>query len=264
MKGNMFNLVLLCSWVNTKAASFFQRFLAFVAMAMLMVACDGQERPTQSGLDFLSAQDHGKLEERLKAKGVQKGDAVFVRIFKKEAVLELWMQPRDQQQFVLFHSYPICTYSGTLGPKRAQGDKQAPEGFYSVGKKQLNPNSRFHLSFNLGYPNAYDRAMGYTGDFLMVHGACVSAGCYAMTDRQIEEIYDLVEAALDNGQSFFRVHIFPFHLTQAELSQYKDNEWYSFWQMLEPVYADFEKTHIPPNVEVVDKQYKVCAQQPCV
>lgn len=240
------------------------RFLVFIAIAMLSVACDDQENaPNIRKENFLSAREQENIEGRLKAKGLQKGNAAFIRIFKKEAILELWMQPDGKQQFVLFHTYPICTYSGELGPKRAQGDYQSPEGFYAVGKKQLNPNSRFHLSFNLGYPNAYDRAMGYTGDYLMVHGNCVSAGCYAMTNRQIEEIYDLVGAALDNGQPFFRVHIFPFHLKRAELAQYQGHTWYSFWQMLEPVYSDFEQTHIPPNVEVIDKKYKICAQMPC-
>ncbi|HSX62627.1 MAG TPA: L,D-transpeptidase family protein, partial [Tahibacter sp.] len=157
------------------------------------------------------------LQRDLKPLGLQIGAPVFVRIFKREGELELWMAGRDGG-YTLFRTYPICRYSGDLGPKRRQGDNQAPEGFYRVARGQLNPASRYHLAFNLGYPNAYERAHGYTGDFLMVHGSCVSIGCYAMGDAAIEEIYTLADAALRAGQPAFEVHAFPFRLDAAALA----------------------------------------------
>jgi murein L,D-transpeptidase YafK len=149
----------------------------------------------------------------------------------------------------------VCYYSGDFGPKVRTGDNQSPEGFYFVQPRQLNPNSRFYLSFNLGYPNAYDRAHGRTGDALMVHGNCVSIGCYAMTDRSIEEIYALADAALRNGQAFFQVHVFPFRLTAEKLFRHRESRWYTFWQNLKEGYDSFEETARPPNVSIKNKRY---------
>ena len=134
---------------------------------------------------------------------------------------------------------------------------QAPEGFYRVAARQLNPNSRFHLAFNLGYPNAYDRAHARTGDFLMVHGACVSIGCYAMGDDGIEEIYTLAAAALRGGQRYFDVHAFPFRLERADLDAQRDSPWYLFWNELEPAYARFEEDHRVPRIRVDGGHYQL-------
>jgi murein L,D-transpeptidase YafK len=151
------------------------------------------------------------LERDLRQLGLRYGAPVFMRIFKREKELELWIEG-DAQRFVHFRTYPVCTYSGGLGPKQREGDNQAPEGFYRVAAGQLNAQSAYHLAFNLGYPNAYDRAHARTGSFLMVHGSCVSIGCYAMGDEGIEEIYTLAAAALAGGQRAFDVHAFPFRL----------------------------------------------------
>src|SRR5690606_1136783 len=132
-----------------------------------------------------------------------------------------------------FKAYEIARFSGNLGPKLKEGDRQAPEGFYQVRSEQLNPQSKFHLSFNLGFPNAYDQSHGRTGTYLMVHGDQVSTGCYAMTDARIEEIYTLVDAALKGGQSAVRVHCFPFRFTNSRLSQVSEtHRWRSFWENL--------------------------------
>ncbi|MGI9406816.1 MAG: L,D-transpeptidase family protein, partial [Hyphomicrobiaceae bacterium] len=128
-------------------------------------------------------------------KGMSQKDPIFIRIFKEESELEVWKQRADGR-FHHFKTYPICNWSGALGPKLRQGDKQSPEGFYTVANGQLNPKSQFHLAFNLGFPNAYDKAHGRTGDYLMVHGDCRSAGCYAMTDALVEELYALVRDSL--------------------------------------------------------------------
>ena len=198
-----------------------------------------------------------RVEKKLAQLKVKEGDPVFLRIFKEESSLELWLKPEGGDRYILFKSYPICAWSGALGPKTKQGDRQAPEGFYAVGLKHLNPFSSYHLSFNLGYPNAYEQARGYTGSLLMVHGNCLSDGCYAMTDAGIEEIYTLVKAALDQGQPFFRVHCFPFRLTQKNLEKHKENKWHDFWLTQEPVYAYFETNHLPPEVIVENGRYQI-------
>lgn len=197
--------------------------------------------------------DLSALEARLAEKGLKRGDPVFIRIFKTDMELELWMQRGDR--FVHFATYPICYYSGQLGPKLRTGDKQSPEGFYSVTKGQLNPNSRWFRSFNVGFPNAFDQAHGRTGSYLMVHGGCSSIGCYAMTNPVITEIWELTTAALDHGQSSFGVHIFPFRLTEARLTAYADSPWIDFWRDMKAGYDLFEASHIPPQISVCQKRY---------
>ncbi len=188
------------------------------------------------------------LQEELSGKSLKFGAPVFMRVFKEEKVLELWIEKEKGGKFELFKSYPICAYSGKLGPKIAEGDRQAPEGFYFVPRARMNPNSRFHLSFNLGYPNAFERAKGRTGSFLMIHGNCVSIGCYAMGDRQIEEIYLLADAALDGGQPFFRVHCFPFRMHSGRMEKASGQQWHDFWCNLKQGYDHFERLRRPPNI----------------
>jgi murein L,D-transpeptidase YafK len=197
--------------------------------------------------------DLGRLNERLAEKSLARGTPVFIRIFKREQELELWMKKGDS--FVLFTSYPICRYSGELGPKLHEGDYQAPEGFYTVGRSQLNPHSAYRRSFNLGFPNVYDAANGRTGSFVMVHGACMSAGCYAMTDRVIDEIWELVTAALDAGQKRFSVHVFPFRMTESQFAIDGGGQWDGFWHDLKRGYDLFEASRTPPQIGVCAKRY---------
>ena len=195
------------------------------------------------------------LEKRLTALNAERGDPLYIRLFKEEALLEVWIRPRDHYEHL--KDYRICAFSGHLGPKEKEGDRQSPEGFYQVEKKQLNPNSKFHLSFNLGYPNVYDRASGRTGSFLMIHGNCVSIGCYAMTDAKIEEIYALVESALEERQSYVPVHIFPFRMSDENMARYSENRWYDFWMNLKEGYDYFEAEKMPPRIEVKMKRYQI-------
>jgi len=195
------------------------------------------------------------LEESLAELSAKVGDPLFIRIFKEESLLEAWIRSGDEYKHL--KDYKICAYSGYLGPKLKEGDRQSPEGFYKVKKQQLNPNSKFHLSFNLGYPNKYDRAHKRTGSFLMVHGNCVSIGCYAMTDDKIEEIYALLEGALDNGQKYVQVHVYPFRMTEENMALFSDNEWYDFWVNLKEGYDYFEAEKLPPLVKVENKQYTI-------
>ncbi len=198
-----------------------------------------------------------RLTAELKAKGVglAVGNPVYLRVFKESREMEVWVQSKQTKKFVLFKTYRIAAMSGVLGPKQKEGDMQAPEGFYYVNRGRMNPQSRFHLAFNVGYPNKYDRAYRRTGSALMVHGNRVSIGCFAMTDHYIEEIYTLCNAALRKGQPFFRVHSFPFRMTAQRMAQAKGSHWYSFWQNLKTGYDAFEKTKVPPNVSVASKRY---------
>ena len=195
-----------------------------------------------------------RLIARMESLGVTEASPIFMRIFKEESVLEVWKETRSGR-YVKLEDYEICTWSGELGPKFREGDRQAPEGFYTIHPAQMNPNSNFHLSFNLGFPNAFDRAHGRTGSHLMVHGACSSAGCYAMTDEQISEIYALAREAFEGGQRAFQVHAFPFRMTPENMARHADHQHFAFWQMLEEGYLHFEATGFPPRVDVCDRRY---------
>jgi len=199
-----------------------------------------------------------RLQPMLAAKGLDLGAPVFIRIFKQSRELEVWLRRDSDRQWLLLRSYPICNYSGHLGPKLREGDRQSPEGLYWVGPGQLNPGSQYHLAFNLGFPNGFDRAHGRTGSYLMVHGNCVSIGCYAMTDRGIEEIYALAEAALKNGQPRFQVQAFPARLTESWLAAHAESRWADFWRNIKPCYELFEMTGKPSVPHLVDRRY-VCS-----
>lgn len=181
------------------------------------------------------------------------GRPIFIRIFKQTRELEVWVK---NKRFELFKQYRICYHSGALGPKEQEGDKQSPEGFYQITPEGLNPWSQYHLSMNIGYPNAYDKSLNRTGKHLMIHGGCASAGCFAMTDEQIEEIYLLVEAALSGGQESIPVHIFPFRMTNAALLQQVDSPWYEFWKNLKRGYEHFEYYRSPPMVSAGTNGYQ--------
>lgn len=196
-----------------------------------------------------------RLKLTLDTLGLKMGAPVFVRIFKESRELEIWMKREVDGKFQHVRTWKIAAMSGNLGPKLAEGDMQAPEGFYYVSPSQMKPDSTFHLAFNIGYPNAYDRAHNRTGSFIMVHGNRVSAGCFAMTDYWIEEIYTLCEKALENGQPFFRVHVFPFRMTDERLAKEVNSPWYNFWKNLKEGYDWFEDKKTPPNVTVQEKNY---------
>jgi murein L,D-transpeptidase YafK len=183
---------------------------------------------------------------------------VLIRIFKAESELEVW-KTKDNGRFYLFKTYPICSYSGGLGPKVEQGDRQAPEGFYNVSLDQMNPRSKYHLSFDVGFPNTYDRVHGRTGSNIMVHGDCTSSGCYAMTDAVVEEIFTLARVALQSGQESIQIQAFPFRMTAANMTAHKDDKWFDFWKSLKEGYDSFEISHLPPKVAVCEKRYVINA-----
>jgi murein L,D-transpeptidase YafK len=186
---------------------------------------------------------------------------ILVRIFKEEAELEVWKQDAEGK-YALLKTYPICRWSGELGPKIKEGDRQAPEGFYTITPGQMNPNSNYYLAFNLGFPNAYDKANDRTGAFLMVHGDCSSAGCYAMTDEQIQEIYALGRDSFLGGQKSFQVQAYPFRMTPLNMARHRNSPHMAFWRMIKEGNDHFEATRAEPHVDVCEKRYVFDAHAP--
>jgi murein L,D-transpeptidase YafK len=207
----------------------------------------------RSGEPLPGTPDLDRIDQRLASHGVSLGAPVYIRIFKLESELELWVE--KDGRFVRFATYPICLWSGRLGPKLREGDRQAPEGFYTVAAEQLNPNSVMHRSFSLGFPNLYDQTHGRTGSFLMVHGGCASVGCYAVTHPVVDEIWRMVTAALDQGQPRFPVHVFPFRMTERNIKLRRGSRWEDFWAELKKGYDLFERSHVPPVVSVCKGHY---------
>ena len=198
------------------------------------------------------------LSDRLIAdldnKNMAKESPILVRIFKEESELEVWKEDRTGR-FALLRTYPICRWSGELGPKIKLGDRQAPEGFYTITPGLMNPNSNYYLAINTGFPNAYDRANDRTGQFLMIHGDCSSAGCYAMTDEQIAEIYSLARESFFGGQKSFQIQAFPFHMTALNMARHRNSPHMAFWKMIKEGYDHFEVTRREPKVDVCEKRY---------
>jgi len=229
--------------------------LAFVIVLPLLVNRMSTPRLPSPVPQVHPAYDRAPLVADLRTADLALGNPAFIRIFKQEKRLEVWMQP-GAGQFRLFRAYDICNYSGQLGPKLREGDNQAPEGFYRVGLKQLNPNSRHHLAFNLGFPNAYDQSLHRTGSALMVHGGCSSVGCYAMTDANVDQIYAIVEAALLGGQEAVGIQALPFALTDAAMTRLEPQPWLDFWKNLKQGYDLFETDRVPPKVGACNGDYR--------
>ena len=196
-----------------------------------------------------------KLTNKMKAYGMRASSPIMIRIFKDENVLEVWKE-KDTKRYGLLASYEICKWSGKFGPKFKEGDRQAPEGFYHVANHQMNPRSKYHLAFNMGFPNSYDRAHGRTGAHLMIHGACSSAGCYSMTDDRVEEIYALARESLRGGQKKFQIQAYPFRLTAKNMVKHRTSKHFPFWKMLKQGYDHFEITRVPPKVNVCNRAYQ--------
>lgn len=235
-------------------------FQPWVGLALLLLMQDSTPSmanppPSNPRLEEVSDRRISTLKEAMASHGLELGKPLFIRIFKASHELEVWIE--NESGFTLFKNYRVCNYSGQLGPKLREGDLQSPEGFYYVSPKQMNPASQYHLGFNLGFPNRYDRAHRRTGSALMVHGGCLSIGCYAMTDPLIEEIYLIADAALRGGQPFFRVHIFPFRMTEQALDEHRESPWFLFWKNLKQGYDHFEITRRPPDVKVGGGRYQI-------
>ncbi|MBX9777325.1 MAG: hypothetical protein K2Y71_23355 [Xanthobacteraceae bacterium] len=226
---------------------------AAILAAVTLAGCDpdsGIATPTLRSLQPLSPQMIAEIEKR----NMGKESPILVRIFKEESELEVWKEDQSGRM-ALLKTYPICRWSGDLGPKIREGDRQAPEGFYTITPSLMNPNSSYYLSINMGYPNAYDRSNNRTGAFLMIHGDCSSRGCYAMTDEQIAEIYALARESFFGGQSSFQIQAFPFRMTPQNMARHRNSPHMAFWRMLKVGYDHFEVTRQEPKVDVCDRRY---------
>jgi murein L,D-transpeptidase YafK len=201
-----------------------------------------------------------ELLSLLRQKKMPKHSPILMRIFKEEAELEVWKQDTTGR-FQILKTFPICRWSGDLGPKLHEGDRQAPEGFYTVTPELMNPNSNFYLAINTGYPNSFDKANNRDGSALMIHGDCSSSGCFAMTDEQIGEIYALARDSL-LGRPSFQIQAYPFRLTPANLARHRTHPQLAFWKMLKIGNDHFETTHLEPKVDVCNRRYVFDAQPP--
>lgn len=237
------------------ASSLARAILASVALAasVVLAGCDTDQVSLAT-----NAKANQPVTPKLLAAMVEKDmdlqSPILVRLFKQEAELEIWKQTRSGQ-FALLKTYPICRWSGDLGPKVREGDRQAPEGFYSINPGQMNPQSAYYLSFNTGFPNAFDRALGRTGSQLMVHGDCSSRGCYAMTDEQIAEIYSMGRESFFGGQKAFQFQAYPFKMTPVNMAKHRNNPNMAFWKMIKEGYDHFEVTRQEPKVDFCEKKY---------
>ncbi len=195
-----------------------------------------------------------RMLAEIESKNMAKESPILVRIFKEESEFEVWKEDKTGR-FALLKTYPICRWSGDLGPKIKQGDRQAPEGYYTITPGLMNPNSNYYLAINTGFPNAYDRANGRTGAFLMIHGDCSSAGCYAMTDEQISEIYALARESFFGGQKSFQIQAYPFRMTPLNMAKHRNSPHMAFWKMIKEGYDHFEVTRHEPKVDVCERRY---------
>jgi murein L,D-transpeptidase YafK len=232
---------------------------AVLACALALAGCYGDEgyQLPAKAMKELSPEMLAQLQN----KNMPKESPILVRVFKEESELEVWKQDTTGL-YQLLKVYPICRWSGELGPKKVEGDRQAPEGFYAITPGLMNPNSNYYLAINMGFPNAYDKANGYSGGFLMIHGDCSSRGCYAMTDEQIGEIYSLARESFLGGQKQFQIQAYPFRMTPANLARHRTNPNMPFWKMLKEGSDHFEVTHMEPKVDVCDRHYVFDAQAP--
>jgi murein L,D-transpeptidase YafK len=232
---------------------------AVLACAFALAGCYGEDsyQLPAKAMKELSPEMLALLQK----KNMPKDSPILVRVFKEESEVDVWKQDTTGL-YQLLKVYPICRWSGELGPKKAEGDRQAPEGFYSITPGLMNPNSNYYLAINMGFPNAFDKANGYTGGFLMIHGDCSSRGCYAMTDEQIGEIYSLARESFLGGQKQFQIQAYPFRMTPANLARHRTNPNMAFWKMLKEGNDHFEVTHMEPKVDVCDRHYVFDAQQP--
>jgi murein L,D-transpeptidase YafK len=232
------------------------RFAAATAVCALALAgCSAENFAfgpdgNKKHLRAISPQTMSLMQE----KGMSKDSPILLRIYKEESELEIWKKT-TAGRYELLKKFPICKWSGELGPKIKTGDRQAPEGFYFIRPEQMNPHSSYHLAFNLGFPNDFDRAHNRTGAHLMVHGDCSSSGCYAMTDEQIADIFALAREAFDGGQLAFQVQAFPFRMTSANLARHRNNPHVPFWRMLKEGSDHFDVTRQEPKIDVCNRRY---------
>lgn len=234
--------------------------VATAAIAALLAGCTANEAMDTVDVDLkkvsskVNYQLSGKIVQKMQAMSMAKGSPIMLRIFKEEGVLEVW-KANASNRFEMLRQYKICAWSGKLGPKVKEGDRQAPEGFYPIAPGQMNPHSSYYLAINTGYPNRFDQANGRHGSNLMIHGACSSSGCYSMTDEQMQEIFALARDAYKGGQQAVQLQALPFRMTAENMARHRNSPNIDFWNMLKPGYDQFEITKRPPEINICEKKY---------
>jgi murein L,D-transpeptidase YafK len=223
--------------------------IAALGLVSVIAACSGIKPGNAKAVQPLKE----ATVARLTSMGSSPGKGMVIRIFKQTSELEVWKETATG--YKLFKTYEICAWSGELGPKIKEGDRQSPEGFYTITPGLMNPNSNYYLAFNTGFPNKFDRAYGRTGSDLMVHGDCSSRGCYSMTDESIAEIYALARETFAGGNPSFQLQIFPFRMTPANLAKQSKSQHFAFWQDIKEGYDRFELTKRPPTWDVCNREY---------
>lgn len=229
-----------------------------LSLALALAGCNAADTldsvDTSKVRNKVEYQLSSKILADMRAKGMDRNSPIMIRILKEEGVLEIWKARRDNR-FEKIKGYQICAWSGRLGPKVKEGDRQAPEGYYPLSPHHLNPYSKYYLAINTGYPNRFDASNGRNGSNLMIHGACSSSGCYSMTDAQILEIYAFARDAFKGGQQTIQLQALPFRMTAENMARHRMSEHYEFWKMLKVGYDQFEVTKRPPEVNVCERKY---------
>jgi murein L,D-transpeptidase YafK len=244
------------------------------AVSLTVAACAWIAGCDDSGLDQSSARSQQPISSAtladMTALDTTPSSPTLIRTYKKEAELEIWKM-KSNGEYARLKTYPMCRWSGQLGPKKREGDMQVPEGFYTIAPGQMNPNSHYYLAFNVGYPNAYDRSLGRTGGNVMVHGVCSSAGCFSMTDEQVADIYAIARDSFGGGQREIQLQSYPFHMTAENMAKFRLDPNIDFWKNLKEGSDHFEVTKNEPSVLVCGKHYvfdattkdEVTGSEPC-
>jgi murein L,D-transpeptidase YafK len=246
--------------------SIFKNFFLLIIFSLVSFFSDAQNTYIRaSSVTFKMSGPLGVKEDALqkefRAKGLEwPARYVFMRSFKYDGQLEVWVKSEAKEKYKLFKTYKVCLQSGAMGPKRVQGDYQVPEGFYYIN--EFNPNSAYHLALGLNYPNASDKILSdplRPGNGIYIHGSCVSVGCIPVTDQDIEEIYIIASAAKASGEDFIPVHIFPVQYSRKKSLDFYNNyvrnnpSLQQFGSQLRAAYDKFEATKEIPIVLVDSK-----------
>ena len=226
--------------------------VALASVAALLVAGCQQEGSRYPARAY--APIPGDTLSLMASKGTNRNAPVLLRAYKKESEIEMWKQ-NAEGRYVHIKTYPVCRWSGQIGPKKREGDRQVPEGFYTVTPAQMNPNSAYWLAFNVGYPNPMEKAMGRNGGDIMVHGTCSSRGCFAMTNEQIEEIYAVMRESFNGGQKGVQFQSYPFRMTAENLARFRHDPNMPFWKNLKEGNDHFEVTQREPQVAYCGGRY---------
>ncbi|MFT4153262.1 L,D-transpeptidase family protein [Parafilimonas sp.] len=243
---------------------------SFLSAAMIFISLYAAAQPSfmnyQASFPRVSEALNRKadtLKKQLAAAGLQwPVKQMYIRSFKYDSQLEVWVRNSQGEPFKLFKTYSVCALAGTLGPKRMQGDYQVPEGFYYIN--EFKPNSNYHMSLGLNYPNASDKIVCTTnrlnpGGDIYIHGSCITVGCIPIQDPQIEELYILAMSAKSNGQDFIPVHIYPIRFSNPKSIAYLEKVTkeqpglQAFADKLKEVYDYFEKEKRLPVISIDDK-----------